>query len=63
MIGGGAADAMHQFLVILHDRVTRILTGACVTRVVRAVDGAIDSLVLGPDCELGQIRVMPHPDT
>ena len=58
VVGGGAADTMHQLLIILHDRVTWILTSARVTRVVRAVDGAVDNLVLGPDSELGQTRVM-----
>ena len=58
VVGGGAADTVHQLLIILHDRVTRILTGARVARMVRAVDGTIDNLVLGPDSELGQTRVM-----
>ena len=58
VIGSRAADTVHKLLIILHNRVTRILTSARVTRVVRAVDVAVDNLVLGPDGELGQTRVM-----
>ena len=58
VIGGGAAETMHQLLIVLHYRVTRVLTGARVTRVIWAVHVTVDNLVLGPDGELGQTRVV-----
>ena len=58
VIGGGAQDAVHQLLIVLHDWVSRVLTGAGAARVVRPVDEPVDNLVLGPDGELGQTRVV-----
>ena len=58
VIGGGAPDAVHQLLIVLHDWVSRVLTGAGAARVVRPVDEPVDNLVLGPDGELGQSLVV-----
>ena len=63
VVGRGTADTMDKFLVVFHHGITWIVTGARVTRVVRAVDGAIDNLVLRPDGELGQTRFMEELST
>ena len=60
VVGGGAADTVHQLLIVLHHGVLGVVTGACVTGVVRTVDTGIGQLVLGPDGVPGQtLGVIP----
>ena len=47
VIGGGAPDAEHQLLIVLHDWVSRVLTGAGAARVVRTIDEPVDNLCWG----------------
>ena len=54
MVGGGAADALEQFLGVLHDGVADVVGGAGVAGVGRAGEGAAGHPRLGPEDRAGE---------
>ena len=56
VVGRGTADTVNEFLVVFHHRITWVVTGARVARVIGTEHVSISDLVLGPDSVTGQTR-------